>query len=379
MSQPKVIIIGGGVSGLAVAEALLQKGIRATLFEKGTFAREASWAGGGFLDLRSASRVDGTFFEFCKRSYDLFPSWCERLHQESGIDPEYIRSGSLDLVLNPEEEQAIRQMERSIGTYGVGGEWVTPARALELEPGLNPHIKSAFYVEGTSQIRPPRLGRALVEALRKGGIELRENEPVEEFVLKGDRVQGVRTANGVTESDEVVLSAGPWSGALAGQLGLSLSTKPIRGQVVLFQISPGQVRRVLFNGLARNFLYLVPRRDGRVFAGSTLEDAGFEKTITPEGLVKLGSSPVRMAPGLSPDRIETSWAGLRTGSVDGWPYLGPVPNRPGLWLATGHYTHGLLQSAITGHLMAQVLTGEKPEMDMEAFSPGREPHAQAGI
>ncbi len=379
MGSNQVVIVGGGVIGLSIAYHLNEKGIQPILLEKSAFAREASWAGGGFLDLRSASRVDPEFFYFCSKSFHLFPDWCEKLKKESGVDPEFVRSGSLDLAFNEEEESSIRLMEKSMGTYEEKGSWLTPKEVLKIQPNLSPHLKSAFFVEGTSQIRPPRLGRALLEFLQSKGTQLRDREPAEDFILQGSRVTAVKTSKGTLEADQVVLTAGPWTGALCEKLQFSIPTQPIRGQAILFKDDPGLVKHILFTGLGKNFVYMVPRLDGRLFVGSTLENAGFEKAVTPEGEEKLQRGARFLCPHLTPDRVEYRWSGLRTGSVDGWPYLGRLPGLENVWLATGHYTHGLLQSAITGRLMAQALTGEKTDLSLEPFAPSRQAHSKAGL
>lgn len=379
MSNRRILIVGGGVIGLSIAEHLLRRGVSCTLLDRGPFAKEASWAGAGYLDLRSCARVGGAFFDLCRRSHSLFPEWVERLKKESGVDPELLDSGSLDVAFNDEEENAIRQMEASLGAFGLSGEWLTPAQALQKEPRLSPKAKSAFYLKETHQVRPPRLTRALIQVLQKGGALLREVEPVEDFLLKGNKFVGVRTTKGVIEGDGVVLASGAWSGLLAGKMDRPLPVKPFRGQVVMFRTKPGTLKHILFTGIQKAFTYLVPRRDGHIYVGSTLEDAGFDKSTSPEGMEKLKVGAAKILPSLSQQLIEDTWAGLRPGSVDGWPYLGAVPGLEGVWLATGHFTHGILLSPATGLLMSQAVMGERPAMDLSAFAPDREPHPVAGL
>lgn len=375
----RIIIVGGGVIGLSIAEHCLRRGWTPLVLDKGPFAREASWAGAGYLDLRSASGVGGAFFSLCKKSYDLFPEWTSRLKKESGVDPELLDSGSLDLAFNEEEETAIRRMEGNLKTFGLCGEWLSHPQIPKKEPSLSPKIQSAFYLKETRQVRPPRLTRALLQVLQKGDAELGEVEPVEDFLVKGRQVMGVRTSKGVREGDAVVVASGAWSGLLAEKLGLRLETKPFRGQVVMYRAQPQTLRHILFTGLQKALTYLVPRRDGHIYVGSTLEDAGFDKATTPEGMEKLKTGALKVLPGLSQQLIEDTWAGLRPGSVDGWPYLGRVPGVEGLFLATGHFTHGLLLSAVTGFLMAQAVLGERTLLDLAPYALDREPHPPAGL
>ena len=375
----RVIIIGGGVIGLSIAEHCLRRGLTPVILEKGPFAREASWAGAGYLDLRSAARVGGAFFSLCKKSYDLFPEWAARLKRESGVDPELLDSGSLDLAFNDEEEAAIRQMESNLKTFGLSGEWLQPSQAARKEPGLSKLLKSIFYFHPTRQVRPPRLTRALLQVLQKAGAVLKEVEPVEGWILQGRRVTGVKTSKGTVEGDAVVLASGAWSGLLAQKNGLRLDSKPFRGQVVMFRTQPGALKHILFTGLQKAFTYLVPRLDGHIYVGSTLEDAGFDKSTTPEGMEKLKSGAARVLPSLSQQLIEDTWAGLRPGSLDGWPFLGRVPGIEGLFAATGHFTHGILLSAVTGHLVSQLVSDQRPDLDLTPFALDREPHPVAGI
>jgi len=372
MRKNRTIIVGGGVIGLAIAEQLVRRGQTCLLLDQGPFAQEASWAGAGYLDLRGAAGIGGPFFDLCRRSYDLFPDWTERLFKDTGLDPEWMDSGSLDLAFDEEEEAGIRALEEGLRSQGLQGRWLSADEARALEPGLSPRLRSAFHFKRTAQVRPPRLNRALLTYLQKTGAELRELEQVEDFVLDGRKVVGVKTSKGFHEGDQVVLASGAWSASLAQKLGLSLPVKPIRGQVVMVRARPGTLGHILFKGQGKAYTYLVPRRDGHIYVGSTLEDAGFDKGTTPEGLGKLKTGLTTMLPVLSQQWIEGTWSGLRPSSPDGLPFLGRVPGTEGAWVATGHFTHGLLLSAVTGELMAQWLTGQKPSLDPSPFQLERE-------
>ncbi|HVZ80084.1 MAG TPA: glycine oxidase ThiO [bacterium] len=379
MSKQRIVIVGGGVIGLSIADHCRLKGHSVVLLDRGPFAREASWAGAGFLDLRSAARVGGEFFSLCRSSYDLFPEWTARLKKESGTDPELIHSGSLDVAFNDAEEAALQKMENNLRAFHLQGERWSPAEVRKREPALSAEARSILFFAKTSQVRPPRLTRALVQSLQKGGAILREVEPVERFLTQGRKVTGVKTSQGILEGDSIVLAAGAWSGGLLREAGKDLVQKPFRGQVVMYRAQPGTLKHILFTGVEKGFTYMVPRADGHIYVGSTLEDAGFEKTTTPEGLTKLKTGAHKLVPGLSQQWIEDTWAGLRPGSLDGWPYLGRVPGFDNLWAATGHFTHGLLFSAVTGRLMAQALSGERTDLDLSPYALDREPHPVAGL
>lgn len=379
MSGRKIIIAGGGVIGLSIAEQLLRRGITPIVLDRGVFAKEASWAGAGFLDLRSVARVGGALFELCKKSYDLFPEWTARLKKDSGVDPEYLNSGSYDTAFTEGEESAVRQMETNLKTFGLTGQWLSASKALTLEPYLSPQVRSVFSFEHTSQVNPPPLSRSLLKVLQNAKADLREFEQVDDFLLKGKQFLGIRTNKGVIDADGIVIATGAWSASLAEKLGVRLVSKPYRGQVVMFRGQPKELKHIIFNTASSGITYLVPRLDGHIYAGSTLEDVGFDKSTTPEGLEKLKTGAVRLVPSLSQHLIEETWAGLRPGSIDGWPYLGAVPGLEGVWMATGHYTHGISLSAVTGQVMAQLINGERPSVDLTPFAINRTPHAASGL
>lgn len=379
MSSKRIIIVGGGVIGLSIAEQLLRKNITPIVLDRGAFAKEASWAGAGFLDLRSVARVGGAMMELCKKSYDLFPEWTARLKKDSQVDPEYQNSGSYDVAFTEEEETAIHKMENNLKTFGLTGQWYEGPEALDREPQLSPLAQSVFYFPHTSQVLPARLNRALLQVLQKAKVDLREFEEVDDFLIKGKQFLGARTNKGVIDADGVVIAAGAWSAPLAEKLGLSLVSKPYRGQVVHYRSQPGAVKHILFHTGSTGITYMVPRLDGHIYVGSTLEDVGFDKSTTPAGLEKLKTGAMQLVPGLSQYLIEETWAGLRPGSIDGWPYLGPVPGLEGVWMATGHYTHGILLSAVTGEVMAQMVNGERTSVNLLPFALNRSAHPVSGL
>jgi glycine oxidase len=375
LSAKKVIIVGGGVIGLSIAHQLLTRGIKSIVLERGPFAKEASWAGAGYLDLRAAAQVGGAYYDLCRLSFDLFPGWVDRIQKESGLDCELLESGSLDLAFDDKDEKGIGVLEKKLKQKGSEGRWLTALEAREMEPGLSDRVQSAFYLGETRQVRPPRLTRALLRSLQTQGVVLRELEMVQSFLARGRTIFGVKTNKETLEADAVILATGAWSGLWGEKFKRVIPVKPVRGQAVLFQSQPGFLKHILFSPLA----YLVPRKDGRIYVGSTLEEVGFDKSTTSSGLEQLKRGALRALPGLSEVLMDDSWAGLRPGSPDGWPFLGKLPDWEGVWLAAGHFTHGLLLSAVTGELIAQDVLGEKPSVDLAPFALGRRPHPSVGL
>ncbi len=205
--------------------------------------------------------------------------------------------------------------------------------------------------------------RLCFKALGKGKAILREEEEVRGFIRQGSRIIGVETSSGKYEGEQVLLAGGAWTGGLLDILGISHPLKTDRGQVVLLKAETGFLRHVLFSSTA----YLVPRLDGHVYVGSTLEEAGFDKSVTKEAIANLTRGAYRALPFLEKATVEATWAGLRPKALDDKPLLGLVPGLENLWVASGHYTHGILLSAATGHLMAQALSGEKTRLPLEPF------------
>ncbi len=375
MSNLHVAIVGGGLAGLSSAEHLSRKGFRVTLFDQGPFAKEASWAGGGYVDLRDAYRIGGAFLELCRLSYNLFPDWTVRLKKESGIDPEFVHSGGMGLAFDEKGETGFKDMDKRVRENGLESQWLSPAEARKIEPSISDKVRSVWHIPSTKQVRPPRLNQALLKVLQQRGVTLREKEKVTGFIRDGNRIKGVETAGEKCEADHVLLTGGAWTGILSQTLGVNIPVRPVRGQVVMFQSTPGLFKNVLYSPAA----YLIPRLDGHVYVGSTLEEVGFDKSTTPEAVANLTQGAILAVPALKEAKVETTWSGLRPASPDGWPYLGSVPNFENLWVATGHFTHGILLSAVTGHLMSQTLSGEKTEIALEPFRLERKPYPASGV
>ena len=213
-----------------------------------------------------------------------------------------------------------------------------------------------------------RFTQALARAAEARGVALFQGVSVTGFVTEGDQVIGLRTQNGKVGADLVVLAAGPWTASLGRRLGVSLPVRPVRGQMMAFSDFNSSLRHVAWNGDG----YLVPKANGFLFAGATVEDVGFRKRTTARGLAGLRRMATALVPSLAYVEVATSWAGLRPGSPDGHPIIGPLPGWRGVSVASGHFRNGILLAPITGCLMAQLLLEGKTELPLEPlFSPAR--------
>jgi glycine oxidase len=365
MATPDVIIVGGGVIGCSIAYYLAEAGVRVTILERGEVGGEASGASAGLLAPVEVSLGSGALHELCLASLRLFPSLAERLPEETGIDIEYLRSGVLRVALSESDVDELRELgERE--PPGEGTEVVGREVLRRLEPRLT-SARAGVYFPDLNQVNPHRLTQALAQAAVARGADLRQGVAVRGFVTSSSRVGGVRTSEGRVTAGQVVLAAGSWTEALGRGLGATLPVRPMRGQMLAYPNFSSPIRHIVFWHDA----YLVPKANGFIFAGSTVEDVGFRSNTTTKGLSRLRRMASTLVPSLAYSEVASDWAGLRPASPDDLPMLGPVPGWEGLSVASGHFRKGILLAPITGRLIAQWLTEGRTEMPLEPFSPAR--------
>jgi len=365
-----VVIVGGGVIGLSVAYRLACEGVAATVLDRAAVGREASWAGAGLIPANT-ERIRSTNPTTELRSWSavLYPEWSRALLEETGIDNGYRRTGGVDVGWTDGEDGDLRTSAGRWRSEGVVYERLAPGDYVRVEPALNPDLRTVYFLPDRAQVRNPRHLRALAAAAVQRGAEVRPHEGVVGFETRGGRVSGVRTAGGFVPCGTLVLAAGAWTGGLVERLGLHAPTPPLKGQIVLFRSERPLLRRIVEHG--KN--YLVPRDDGRVLAGATEEDAGFDTRPTAEGVRDLIAGAVRICPALAGAEVEKTWAGLRPGSLDSRPYLGALPGFANAFIAAGHKRAGLQLSTATAEVISDLVLGRAPRMDLTPFRVGREP------
>jgi len=354
------IVVGGGLSGMQVARELSAGGGRVTLLERGELGREASWAGGGILSPLHPWRNDDAVTALVRWSQHYFPRFAAELAEETGIDPEWLKSGLL-IAEQTEAQSAMPWAQR----WDVAIEKVSGDRLKELEPGLAPNEGGGLWLAEVAQVRNPRLLKALARSLALRGVVIREHAEVVEFLEQDERVIGVRTPNETLHADAVVVTAGAWTAALLGSMADNWQIAPVRGQMLLFRAEPGQVRHILEQGEH----YLVPRRDGRVLAGSTMEYVGFDKSTTRQAHDELHAAAVALVPALAQCPVEHHWAGLRPGSAQGIPVIGGHPRRRGLYVNAGHFRNGVVTGPASARLLADIVFDRKPCVDPAPYRP----------
>ncbi|MFB4394457.1 MULTISPECIES: glycine oxidase ThiO [unclassified Pseudomonas] len=357
----QVVVVGGGVIGLLTAFNLAAKVDRVVVCDQGELGRESSWAGGGIVSPLYPWRYSPAVTALAHWSQDFYPQLGERLFATTGVDPEVYTTGLYWLDLDDEADALAwaRRERRPLSAVDISA-------AYDAVPVLGPGYQRAIYMAGVANVRNPRLVKALKAALLAlPNVSLREHCRIDGFQQVSGRVTGVVTQEGVLEAEAVVLCAGAWSGDLLHTLGLVLPVEPVKGQMILFKCKQDFLPSMV---LAKG-RYAIPRRDGHILVGSTLEHAGYDKTPTVDALESLKASAIELLPALAEASPVAHWAGLRPGSPEGIPYIGPVPGHEGLWLNCGHYRNGLVLAPASCQLFADLLTGAEPIIDPAPYAP----------
>ena len=339
-SWPDVAIVGGGAIGLACAWRLAQSGADVVVFESGEIGGEASFAAGGMLAPGPESAIHqfgGTramrdaMFELCVQSRDLYPAFAAELLEQTGVDVELCQIGSPTCDW------------RQPGILLVPDEEIGDSNSV-LYNG-----REAFWFERDGQVEPRLLTRALRLACEQAGVEIHQNTPVQRIEIKDARAVAVVTGDARYSTENIVLCAGAWSGQFGLPDAATPPVRPVAGQML--QLCGGQTLKHIIYGA---HCYLIPRRDGRLLVGATIEEIGFEKRVTPENTAQLLGTARELAPIVNEMPLETSWSGLRPVSPDGLPILGggPIEN---LIYATGHGRNGILLAPRTAELVVGAL------------------------
>ena len=354
------LIVGAGLIGMLTARELHAAGMRATLIERGASGREASWAGGGILSPLYPWRYPDPVNALARWSQARYPDLLAEIHAQSGLDPEYQCSGLL--ILDDGDDA---QVDAWAQRFDAHIETVDAARQRELEPELGASSTRAHWMPDIGQVRNPRLVKSLRLALERAGVGFIEQRQVTGFRRSGAHVAGVETEGSFIAADNIVVAGGAWSGELLRSTGLDLPVVPVRGQMLVFRAQPGQVRHVVLDGGR----YVIPRRDGRILVGSTLEHVGFDKSTTDTALAELRAAAVRLIPALAACDIEHHWAGLRPGSPTGIPCIARHPELANLYINAGHYRNGVVLGPASARLLADLLLARPPILDPQAFLP----------
>ncbi len=343
------LVIGGGIIGLLTARELSAAGASVALIDKGETGSESSWAGGGIISPLYPWRYGPAVTRLATWSQQQYPALCDELRELSGVDPEYSYSGLL--ILDAGENGLAQEWAR---VNGKRLESVDAQRIRQLEPGVGHAPEQGLWLPEVGQVRNPRLVRALRQVVGRS-VQIHERSEVLELLVQDGRAAGVRTPGGRLNARQIIVCAGAWTADLLEQLGTRPRIEPVRGQMILFFAQPGDLQRIVL----QQDRYAIPRRDGRVLFGSTLEHSGFDKSISSEVRDELRERATDMFPVLRNAAVEKHWAGLRPGSPSGIPYIGAYPGIEGLYFNAGHFRNGVVLGPASARLMADIALGRE--------------------
>lgn len=341
-AKPSVVVLGAGVSGLSVALALLKRGNAVTVLERGEAGAESSWAGGGILSPLLPWNYPDALTALALRSMAAYPDWVADIEARAGRSTEYTRSG-MRVLGEPHPETAVA--------------WCR-AHGLAAMP-RHDEAGDAVWLPEIAQVRNPRLVSALRDAVVGLGGTLRTHESATAVVTRAAKVEAVHTADADYAADRFVVATGAWAGIPLPGLPAVPNIRPIRGQMLLFQLSPGALDTILY----RRGLYLIPRRDGHVLVGSTLEDVGFDKATDAATRARLHAEAAELLPVLRSLQPVRHWAGLRPGAPDNIPVIDRHPDFDNVFVNVGHYRYGVTLAPASAELLADLLEGRAPALD----------------
>ncbi len=350
------IIVGAGAVGMMTAQLLSQQGQKVCLIDKGKVGSESSWAGGGILSPLYPWQYSDAVNNLATWSQQHYPDFFYTLIQETGIDVELINSGLLIRI----DEQQKSDIQRWSSKYNPSVAYVNAVESLQIESSSAPVQRESLWLANVSQVRNPRLVRALHQSMINNTITLYENCEVLSVSTTSSRFNAVQTTTGKIVANHLVIASGAWSSQLFNDIGqhqTSATINPVRGQMMIIKTPPDTLKRIILE----DGHYVIPRKDGRVLIGSTIEHVGFDKSITDDAHDKLLQAAIAIVPSLSQFKVEHHWAGLRPGTLNGVPYISQHPEISGVFINSGHYRNGIILGLASAQLMVNIMLGQ-PEI-----------------
>ncbi|MGH7390039.1 MAG: glycine oxidase ThiO [Candidatus Rokuibacteriota bacterium] len=357
-----VLVVGGGIIGCATAWELARAGCAVTLVERAQPGGEASSAAAGLLAPTGESAATA-FRALAVESWRMYPEVVRELRDRTGLDPEHVTRGTLYPLRGPAAEREAAEWTRMPGpAVEIWDRKEIDAR----EPALSARVRHAVFVGGDHWINNQRLVVAYTRAAAADGVRLVTGREVSHLLVEGGRARGGLCSGERLEADVVVVAAGAWTRALLAGIGAHVPVEPRRGQMAALAHVPPVLGHCVHGDV-----YLVPRPSGELLVGATVEDAGFARVVTAEGIAWLLAAAIDLVPALAGVPLARTWCGFRPWAPDGLPVLGPWPGIEGLWLATGHFRNGILLAPITARLLREWIVGGRPSLDLSDFRPDR--------
>lgn len=354
-----VIVVGGGLLGMLTTRFLHDAGLNVMLADKSELGTESTWAGGGIVSPLYPWRFSPAMSQLARYSQQHYPALCEKLLEETGLDPQWVRSG---LLFAEDDERAAAHAWAE--EWGYKLQHLTSAeRMQECEPQLAENFSSGLFFPELGQVRNPRLSHSLRTSLRLRPLTISEHYPVSKLEIENGRVIGVRIGDEIFRADKVVMATGAWTGLFPEMQALNVDVRPVLGQMILFRGPRGLLKRIVLS----NGRYLIPRVDGRILCGSTLEMRGFDKTTTEEAKADLRKTACEIMPALRELPVLNHWSGLRPGSPNGIPYIDEHPEISGLYVNAGHYRNGVVLGLASAQLLVDRILGNAPCIDPSPY------------
>jgi glycine oxidase len=365
MKSFDVAIAGGGLIGASIAFELAQAGLRVGVFERGEPGREASWASAGILSPAPESPSMISMVPMARASMALYPALVASVEEFTGASVGFRTKGTIDILFS---RDALSDLSTLIALHhgmGLKAEPLRPEDARELEPSLSLELEAAALRPDEASIDNRAFTQAMLQAAKKSGAEVFSDSGAVAIRREGDRCVGLKLQNENIEANWTVIAAGCFSAHIEGVKEYA-PVRPAKGQMISLRSEEVKIERVLWG----EKVYIVPRNDGRILAGATVEYVGFDKHVTAGGVEKILAAAIEVVPGLASARIEETWAGLRPDSPDHLPILGPTDS-VGLLIATGHFRSGVLLTPITARLIREWITDRSVSIDWDRLSPMR--------
>lgn len=386
---PDVVVVGGGVIGCAVAYYVAKRGLPVTLIDQPKRGRATSASAGGLWPLGESiglgcgvifykaqlakgvvpegangpAQLPRSFLDFAMQSNAMFPDLAEELCATGGLDIEFERTSLLYLIYDEADEAFARPLWRNCPCGRSLTEWLTPEELARAEPAVTRDVRGALRFNGDDQVNPYRLADAYRAAAQTLGADLLPHAEVMAIAVENGRIAAVETTAGRIPCGAVINAAGSWAPLVGRMAGIEIPVTPVRGQIVGTETLPD----VLSACLSTTACYLTQKRHGEIIIGSTTEETGFDVSVTHSAMKTLAAGAIRAMPFLSEVNVKRVWAGLRPGTPDELPILGPVEGLAGYYNACGHFRTGILTSPLTGLLLSELLSGEALSFPIEPF------------
>lgn len=365
MKTYDAVIAGGGLIGASIAFELASAGLKVAVFDTQKPGREASWASAGMISPPPESPAMSPLLPLSLASTRLYPKFIGRIEELSGQSVGYRKDGALDIMFNEDAAAGIDDILAQHRAAGLQAESLSREQVRELEPALSPEVRAAIHRPDEASLDNRLFTEATLEAARRKGVEIFSGNGAKAVWFEGRTCVGLQLETGRVAARWTVIAAGCFSARIEGTAAYA-PVIPAKGQMMALRCDAVRLQRDLW--LDHN--YLVPRNDGRIIAGATVEYEGFDRSVTAGGLQKILTGAISLVPALEKARIEETWTGLRPDSPDHLPILGPT-DRDGLLIATGHFRSGILLAPITARLLREWVTSQKLSVDCAPFSPLR--------